>query len=60
MKGRKIPVFLKRKVMNTVILPAITNGAETWTLTKHQEKLVVAQRSMEIVVEHHTERKDPE
>ena len=34
--------------MDTVILPAMTYGAETWTLTKHQEtKLAVAQRSME-------------
>ena len=34
--------------MNTVILPAMTYGAETWSLTKCQkEKLAVAQRSME-------------
>ena len=34
--------------MDTVILPAMTYGAETWTLTKHLErKLAVAQRSME-------------
>ena len=34
--------------METVILPAMTYGAETWALTKHQEKkLAVAQRSME-------------
>lgn len=32
----------------TVILPTMTYGAETWTLTKQQaSKLVVAQRSME-------------
>ena len=31
--------------MDTVILPAMTFGAETWALTKHQEKkLAVAQR----------------
>ena len=33
--------------MDMVILPAMTYGAETWALTKHQEKLAVAQRSME-------------
>ena len=34
--------------MDTVILPAMTYGAETWALTEHQEKkLAVAQRSME-------------
>ena len=35
--------------MDTVILPAMTYGAETWSLTKHQrEKLTVTQKSMEI------------
>ena len=34
--------------MDTVILPAMTYGAERWALSKHQEKkLSVAQRSME-------------
>ena len=48
MKDGKIPVCLKRKIMDTVILPAMTYGAETWAPTKHQEKkLAVAQRSME-------------
>ena len=43
----KIPICLKRKIMDTVILPAMTYGAETWALTKHQEK------HGEIVVKHH-------
>ena len=48
LKDRKIPICLKRKIMDTVILPAMTYRAETWTLTKHQEKkLAVTQRSME-------------
>ena len=43
-----MPIYLKRKIMNTVILPAMIYGAETWSLTKYQkEKLAVAQRSME-------------
>ena len=34
--------------MDTVILRTMTYGAETWALTKHQEKkLAVAQCSME-------------
>ena len=47
LKDRKIPICLKRKIMHTVILLAMTYGAETWALTKHQEKLAVAQQSME-------------
>ena len=47
MNDRKIPICLKRKIMDTVILQAMTYGAETWALTKHQEKLAVAQQSME-------------
>ena len=48
MKDRKIPICLKRKIMDTVILPAMTYRAETWILTKHQErKLAVAQQGME-------------
>ena len=44
LKDRKIPICLKRTIMDTVILPAMTYGAETWALTKHQEKkLAVAQ-----------------
>ena len=35
---RKSPIFLKRKIIDTVILPAMSYGAEIWTLTKHQEK----------------------
>ena len=56
LKDRKIPICLKRTIMDTAILPAMTNGAETWALIKHQEKkLAVAQQSMEIVVKHHEE-----
>ena len=42
--------------MDTVILPAMTYGAETWTLTKHREKLAVAQRSMERLLLNITKR----
>ena len=48
LEDRKIPICLKRTIMDTVILPSMTYGAETWAQTKHQEKkLAVAQPSME-------------
>ena len=48
LKDPNMPMCLKKKVMDTVILPAMTYGAETWSLTNHQkQKLAVAQRSME-------------
>ena len=51
LKDRKIPICLKRTIMDTVIMPDMTYGAETWALIKHQEKkLAVAQRSMEILL----------
>ena len=44
LKDRKIPICRKRTIMDTVILPAVSYGAETWALTKHQgKKLAVAQ-----------------
>ena len=43
--------------MDTVILPAMTCGADTWALTKHQEKkLTVAQRSMDRLLLNITKR----
>eukprot|EP00795_Rhopilema_esculentum_P007734 gene7734-biopygen8973 len=48
LRDQRMPMCLKRKVMNTVILPSMTYGAETWSLTnRHREKLAVTQRSME-------------
>ena len=48
LKEKNIPISLKRKIMDTVILPALTYGAETWALTDHQtRKIAAAQRSME-------------
>ena len=47
LKDRKIPICLKRTIMDTVILPTMTYWAETWALTKRQKKLAVSQRSME-------------
>ena len=57
LKDRKTPICLKRTIMDTVILPAMTYGPETWALTKHQEKkLAVVQRSMEKFLLHITKR----
>ena len=51
LKDQKIPIRLKRKIMDTVILPSMAYGAETWSLTKHiKNKLAVAQRTMEIAM----------
>ena len=40
----------EKKIMDTIILPAMTYGAETWSLTNHQkDKLAVTQGSMDRV-----------
>ena len=57
LKDRKIPICPKRTIMDTVILPAMTYGAETWALTKHKEKkLAVSKRSMERLLLNITKR----
>ena len=41
-------ICLKRQVYNSCVLPAMTHGADTWTLTKQaQNKLAAAQTKME-------------
>ena len=41
-------ICLKRQVYNSCVLPAMTYGAETWTLTKQaQNKLAAAQTKLE-------------
>ena len=43
-----IAICLKRKVFNQCIIPTITYGAETWTLTaKMERKLQAEQHNME-------------
>ena len=43
-----LAICLKRQVYNSCVLPAMTYGAETWTLTKQaQNKLTAAQTKME-------------
>ena len=43
-----LAICLKRQVYNSCVLPAMTYGAETWTLTKQvQNKLAAAQIKME-------------
>ena len=44
LRDQRMPICLKRKIMDTVILPAMAYGAETWSLTSHQrEKLAIIQ-----------------
>ena len=43
-----VPMCLKKKIMDTIILPSMTYGAETWSLTNRQkDKFAVTERSME-------------
>ena len=43
-----LAICLKRQVYNSCVLPAMTYGAETWTLTKQaQNRLAAAQTKME-------------
>ena len=43
-----MPLCLKKKIFDTVVLLAMTYGAETWSMTQQlRKKLEVAQRSME-------------
>ena len=43
-----LAICLKRQVCNSCVLPAMTYGAETWTLTKQaHNKLAAAQTKME-------------
>ena len=54
-----LPICLKRQVYNSCVLPAMTYGAETWTLTKQsQNKLAAAQTKMERkkYAQHHIQR----
>jgi len=43
-----LPMWHKRKLMDSVILPTFTWGAQTWSLSKeHERRLQVEQRTME-------------
>ena len=44
---RHLPMGLKRKVFNQCVLPAITHGCQTWSLTKVVKKLETSQCAME-------------
>ena len=58
LKDRKIPICLKRKIMDTVILPAMTYGAETWT--SGEEACSGPTKHGEIVAKYNEERQDSE
>ena len=45
---RKLPISLKKRVFDECILPTITYGYQTWTITKQiYNKLMTTQRAME-------------
>ena len=45
---KSIPIPLRRRVFNQCIIPAMTYGAETWSITKElEQKLLATQRAME-------------
>ncbi|CAG9130127.1 unnamed protein product [Plutella xylostella] len=46
MKG-ELPLSLKRKLLDSCILPVLTYGAQTWSLTNQKSRLKVCQRAME-------------
>ena len=51
MRDKNVPMRLKRKVFNECILPLMTYGCETWSLSNTQlEKLVTTQRKMERIM----------
>ena len=51
MRDKNVPMRLKRKVFNECILPVMTYGCETWSLSNTQlEKLVTTQRKMERIM----------
>ncbi len=46
--NKNIPMSLRRKVYNQCVLPTMTYGSETWSITKYSEtKLQSTQRAME-------------
>ena len=51
MRDKNVPMRLKRNAFNECILPVITYGFETWSLSNTQlEKLVTTQRKMERIM----------
>ena len=52
MRYKIVPMRLKRKAFDECILPVMTYGCETWSLSNTQlEKLVTTQRKMERIME---------
>uniref|UniRef100_A0A914WVS6 Reverse transcriptase domain-containing protein n=1 Tax=Plectus sambesii TaxID=2011161 RepID=A0A914WVS6_9BILA len=49
--SKRTPIFLKRRLFNSCVLPAMLYGAETWLLTKREEnRLAAAQQRMERIM----------
>ena len=61
LKHRKIPICLKRKIMDRVILPAMTDGADVDSnKTSGEEGGSGPMKHGEIAAKHCQERQDPE
>ena len=51
MRDKNVPMRLKKKALNECILPVMTYGCDTWSLSNTQlEKLVTTQRKMERIM----------
>ena len=51
MRDKNVPMRLKRKAFNECVLPVMTYGCETWSLSNTQlEKLITTQRKMERIM----------
>ena len=62
LKDRKIPICLKRTIMDTVILPAMTYWSRDMgsNKTSGEEACSGSTKHGEVVVKHHEERQDSE
>ena len=57
LEDRDIPISLKKKVMDQCILPTMTYGCQTWSLTKEtKRKIQTTHRAMERKILHITLR----
>ena len=54
-----LAICLKRQVYNSCVLPAMTYGAETWTLTKQTQNKIEPHRLKEVWSTSHTKIEGP-
>ena len=57
LRDQRVPMCLKKKIMDTIILSSMTYGAEPWSLTNGQkDKFAVTQKNRESNTGSHKER----